>query len=326
MSDHSCGIADDDRLGRLLQNRAQETLRSDGLFGPLLLGQIARDHRDHEHILIHLQRSQGEQAGQLRPVDPLQSELLTQARRARPLEQSRKARPLTLRQKAIQRYARDLTRLKAEIVCKQFSQESLQTMTNLQFPTMQEKQAAQMMLQAMEQVQQAQAAMMPPQPMMPMAPPQPPPVDPELQRMASQPSWEEIMQVMKSDQMRCYVIDVETDTTAAGDVEEDQKNVIELLGGITSYMTAIAPAVQMGVMPIDSAKTILLAAVRRFKMGDEVEDAIDQIGAAAAPPGVEQRVGQLEQLAAGALQSAPPAEAVPTPGQPMAPAAPVMIQ
>jgi hypothetical protein len=66
------GITDDDRLRGLLQDRAQKALRGNDLLGPLLLGEIARDHGDHENIVIHGQRSKREQGRHLATVGPPQ--------------------------------------------------------------------------------------------------------------------------------------------------------------------------------------------------------------------------------------------------------------
>ncbi len=97
-----------------------------------------------------------------------------------------------------------------------------------------------------------------------------------------------VLAVLRSDGLRGFRIDVETDATAAGDAADDQRAVTELLSGVTSFVRGIAPLVAapsnpQGVIPVEAAKALLMAAVRRFRLGREVEDALDTIGK--APPG-----------------------------------------
>lgn len=158
----------------------------------------------------------------------------------------------------VQRYARDLVRIALELIAENFSPDTLQIMTGVQLPTAQQKMAAQQSAQ-MYQVQQQ-------------------PVPEEVQKVLSLPTWEDALRIMREDGPREYRIDVETDSTVAGDQAQDQKNMTELLGAVAQFMNTAAPAVEAGYLPLPAAKSILLATVRRFKMGREVEDEIDKIG------------------------------------------------
>jgi hypothetical protein len=171
---------------------------------------------------------------------------------------------LQRRQREVQRYARDCIRIMSEIIAEKFSIETLKKMTGLKFPTMEEKQAVQMQMQMMQMQSQQQG--------------QPPQVPEEIQAVLSSPTWEEIKEAMSQDLLREYKVDVETDSTIAGDIQEDRQNVTELLGGVVEFINGIAPAVEKGVVPIETAKALLMAGVRRFKLGAEVEDALDKIG------------------------------------------------
>lgn len=114
----------------------------------------------------------------------------------------------------------------------------------------------------------------------------------------------EVIALLRQDGPRSYRIDVETEN--ATQLQEERKDITELLRGIVEFGNGIAPAVQSGVVPMEAAKSMLLAAVRRFKLGREVEDAINQIGQGpVAPQGTQPMVG-----APGAL---PPAAAAPPP-------------
>ena len=78
-------------------------------------------------------------------------------------EQSLKAKfgsqRMQKRQKEVQRFVRDLYRIKGEIIAEHFEREQLQAMTGILLPTKKEKMQAQMVLQRAQQVQQMQQQM-----------------------------------------------------------------------------------------------------------------------------------------------------------------------
>lgn len=158
----------------------------------------------------------------------------------------------------VSRFVRDLIRLQAEIIGEKFSFETLKTMTGVKLPTNQEAQM--MALQAQQQGQQ------PPQVI----------------------TWEQVIQVMRDDKQRTFKIDVETDSTVAASVEGDMEALRELLGGITELVTGLGPAVQLGAMPIEALKELILVACRRAKMGNAVEDAFEKLKQPPPPPQEQQ--------------------------------------
>ena len=182
---------------------------------------------------------------------------------------------LQRRQREVQRYARDVIRLMAEVIAEQFSVDTLQKMTGLNFPTEEEKAMMQSQMQMQMQQFQMQAQQMQMQGQQPPPPPQP---DPQILERLEQPTWEQIQQVARDDLMREFKVDIETDSTVAANDAEQQQNITELLTGITSFLSGIGPAVESGAVPIETAKSLLMAAVRRFKLGTEVETAVDKIG------------------------------------------------
>lgn len=177
-------------------------------------------------------------------------------------------------QKQIARYVRDCLRIMGEIAMTKFSQQTLAQMTGLQFPTAQQKQQAQMVLQQL----QAQAQQMAQQPPMPGQPPaQPPAPPPQVMAAAQLPSWEEIMGLLTNDLQRNYRIDIETNSTVDAEATEDKQNMGEFLNAVAQFMNGVAPLVQQGTMPFDAAKSILLAVTRRYRFGPEVEDELKKM-------------------------------------------------
>ena len=185
----------------------------------------------------------------------------------------------------VQRYARDLVRIAAEIISEHFSPDSIAMMTDIKLPSQEEKMMAQQQAQMMAQQQQ--------------------PMPPQLEEILEKPSWDECMQVLRDDKQRSYRVDIETDSTISGDQAMDQKSITELLTGISTFISNAGPAVAAGYLPLDAAKSLLMSAVRRFRMGREVEDALDMIGededdSGAADDGQQQaqQAQQQEQQAA----------------------------
>lgn len=197
-------------------------------------------------------------------------------------------------QREVQRFVRDLMRLMAELIAQRFAPETLQQITGLQYPTGEAKQAAIEALRAYgaqtEAYQRlaAQAAQVGAPPM-----PPPPEPDPQVVQTAQAPSWDEIVQVLRSDGMRTCRVDVETDSTVAETVTRDLSGVMEAVQAIGGVLSAAAPALQSGLLPIDAVRSICLAIARRARLGSAVESAIENIREPAPPgPSPEQQAQQ----------------------------------
>ena len=93
---------------------------------------------------------------------------------------------------------------------------------------------------------------------------------------ARQPTWEDVMKVLRDDGARGFRISIETDATVLPDAQEEQKNRVAFLTAITQFMQVLVPALEQGFPP-DLAKALLLFGLRSFKVGREIEDALEQI-------------------------------------------------
>lgn len=189
-------------------------------------------------------------------------------------------------QQEVQRYIRDLIRLKAEVISEKFQMETLEAMTLVKLPHQAEVDAAKQQAIAQYQ-QQAQAAQQQGQ-----QPPPPPPAPPD------QITWEAVVQAMRSDATRTYRVDIETDSTLSATQDSDMGSLKELLTGLNQIMTGFAPAVQQGAMSVDVVKEMMLVVCRRAKMGTAVEDAISKIQQPppVQPPDPNEGKMQIEQL------------------------------
>ena len=175
------------------------------------------------------------------------------------------------RQAEVQRLARDAVRLMAELIGEKFEPETLSLMTGVDLPQAQQKMMAQ---QAAMMAQQAGQ-----------------PVPPEVEQLLAVPSWDDVMQVLRSDAMRGYRVDIETDSTVQADVARLKTNAAEFVQGFGGFIQAVGPAVQAGAMPMDVVADLLTAFARNFKLGRQAEDALERMGKIAAPPAPQQAQG-----------------------------------
>jgi hypothetical protein len=172
-------------------------------------------------------------------------------------------------QKEVQRYARDLLRLMLEIAATKFSEETWARMTSLPYLTEAKVQELQQVSAGLkQQAQLAQATQNQQQFQQ---------VQQQLQQVDQQlqtPKWSDVLAMLKDDVQRAYRIDIETNSTVEPEAVEDQEHITQLMNSIGQYLNGIGPLVANGVMPFDAARAMLLAIVRRYRFGSEIEDQI----------------------------------------------------
>lgn len=157
------------------------------------------------------------------------------------------------KQKEVAEFLRDLIELKAEVIAEEFSPKTLQLMTGIRLPSLQEKQAA---LQAGQNLQQ--------------------------------PSWDEVIQLLRNDPIRTFRIDIETDSTIQIDEQAEKEARTEFLEAATGFMERAAGIAQVnpGLMPL--LTEMLMFGVRGFRAGRDLEnafeEAIQQVKQQAAEP------------------------------------------
>ena len=175
------------------------------------------------------------------------------------------------RQAEVQRMARDAVRLMAELIGEKFEPETLSLMTGVDLPQAQQKMMAQQVAMMAQQAGQ--------------------PVPPEIEQVLTVPSWDDVLQVLRSDAMRGYRVDIETDSTVQADVARLKTNAAEFVQGFGGFIQAVGPAVQAGAMPMDVVADLLTAFARNFKLGRQAEDALERMGKMAAQPAPQQNQG-----------------------------------
>jgi len=171
-------------------------------------------------------------------------------------------------QAEVARFARDLFRMKAEIMCKKFSPQTFWLMTNVQYPTAQEKQQAQMQFQQGQQAVQSGQLQMTPELQQKAQ---------EIQELLAKPAQEDVVKLLKNDSIRGFRVDIESDSTIRGDLQKNQEQMSLFLQGTAQYAQAVGPLVQEGAMPEDIAVEIYSAFCRTFRLGKQAEDALDRL-------------------------------------------------
>lgn len=125
-----------------------------------------------------------------------------------------------------------------------------------------------------------------------------------LTSMTGIPVDKQVMALLKNDVARNFRIDIETNSTVAGDRQAEKDSIVEMITGIGSFVQSMTPAVEAGVIPIEAAKEIMMAAIRRFEFGSAVEDAIENAGQQAQ----QQQPDPAQQAAAAEAQAQAQAE------------------
>lgn len=169
-------------------------------------------------------------------------------------------------QRMIERAARDLFVMMAEIIPAKFSPATLQKITDIQIePTEQEllpipapqppQDAQPEQLQALQQ-QHAQA---------------------EQTRQAKLQHLTMLKALMSEKVASFYRIDVESDSTVRADLTRQKEEATGFMQAASGYFAAVGPLVQQGALPVDVAVEIFSSFSRMFNLGKAVEDALDQM-------------------------------------------------
>jgi hypothetical protein len=169
------------------------------------------------------------------------------------------------RQSEVARFARELFELKAEIIATKFDWPLLTKMTGIELPSQEQKQTVQALMQQVQQAQQA-GQEIPPQIMAQAG---------KAQEIVSQPSQEEVMQLLQDDVSRNYRIDIESDSTIRNDLSRNQQTMNMFLQGTAQFGQAMGPIIMADASMKPVVMEIYGAFARQFKLGRQAEDAID---------------------------------------------------
>lgn len=196
-------------------------------------------------------------------------------------------------QKVAAEFVRDTMRLAAELAFSKMSPENLRMLTG-------SKLLGQAEADKLEQaVAQAQATGQE--------------VPPEIQAQLALPTFDECIELLRSDIVRRYSIDIETNSTIDAEASEDKEDMAEFLNAFSQFLNGLFPMVEAGVLPAETLKGVLMALSKRFRMGRDLDPYFQKIGQNPGG-GMEAQKKQLEEqskaLADGQKKLAAEAEKV----------------
>lgn len=97
------------------------------------------------------------------------------------------------------------------------------------------------------------------------------------QRIAQQPTWEDVMEVLRNDYRRAYAVRIETEDTIEVDRQADKQQRIEFLTAFVQLLQAMNAVVAGGALPYSVAKEIIMFSVRGFSQARTLEEVLEQI-------------------------------------------------
>lgn len=96
----------------------------------------------------------------------------------------------------------------------------------------------------------------------------------------SEQAFPQAIELLRSESIRCYRIDIETDSTLAGNDQKDQEQAIQFINILTQGLNDTLPVIQA----VPQSALLLTEAIsmvaRKFKAGRGLEDALDQFAQA----------------------------------------------
>jgi len=165
----------------------------------------------------------------------------------------------------VARFNRDMVRIAAEIICTHFSPETIKEISGVKLMTAQEKQQAQMMLQQQSAMQQPLVQGQAPNPA--------PPVPEKLAEALQNPTWEDVLGLLKNDVQRAFRIDIEINSTIKMDQDKERQDRIDFLtaagGFIRDAATVSDPALQPLMMEM------LMFGIRGFHVAKDLESTFE---------------------------------------------------
>lgn len=154
---------------------------------------------------------------------------------------------VSTRQQRFQRFTREIYRIQAELIAEHFDPQTLKLMSGIE--VIPDQAFTQMKLQKK----------------LPAG-------------GVSESEFAKALQILRSDKLRGFKVDIETDSTIPADREGEQQGRVEFLSAVASFVQQVGPAVAQGYVPLPVAREMLMFGVRGFKVGSELEEVLEQLG------------------------------------------------
>lgn len=156
------------------------------------------------------------------------------------------------RQKEVQNFRKNIYKIIAEIIAEHYDEETLSEMTCTYLPTEEDKLSI-----VMAQRQGAQ-------------------LTPDQLNILNEPTWGDVMYILRNDKLRNYTVDIETVATAFDDMEQQNaaiKDLTNLYLSMVQYADSLSPATLKGFIPL--IKMNLSSIKISSAVGNQLEEAIE---------------------------------------------------
>jgi len=116
-----------------------------------------------------------------------------------------------------------------------------------------------------------------------------------------QPSWGEVLAILRDDMQRAYHIDIETNTTVDAEASDDKQQIAEFMTGLGQALQGLGPVAQQGPEGFQAVKAILIEFCKKFRIASDVLRILEQLQPPASqggmPPEVQEQIQQaMEQI------------------------------
>lgn len=172
-------------------------------------------------------------------------------------------------QREVARFARDLFRIKAEIMASKFSLGTFSKMTGIQMMTEEQKRVEQMRMQQAATAAQQSGGQQPP---------------PQINPALNAPTVEDVESVLRDQFALSCRVDIESESTIRADEVRNQQAMAQFLQGTAQYAAAMAPLIQQNASIMPAAVGLYAAFSRHFNLGKSAEDELDKLIKAASQP------------------------------------------
>lgn len=171
-------------------------------------------------------------------------------------------------QREIQRFARENIRIMVNIICEHFQIETIKQISGVRLFTAAEKQQIGQYQQSRTQAPQSG--------MPPMPPPQPPQAlsglsSDQIKTMMNDPTWEDVEALIRNNALRCFRIDIETDSTIKADQEADKAARVEFLKAAGMFLQQANEVGAQQPIMVPLLGQMLQFGIRGFPVGKELE-------------------------------------------------------
>lgn len=196
------------------------------------------------------------------------------------------------KQNELIRIARDVVRIMAEIMAEEFDKDTLIDMAQMDIPTRAdvkreaealkdrgEAQIRGMIDKAMQDPKIQQAAQQNPQAAQAqveqMTAQVEDQVNQQLAKLEDKPTQEDVMEFLRDNKLRPFVLDIETDSTIYADEAAEKSSRQEFMQAFAGTMQALIPMMAMGPEAVAVAGGVFKFALAPYRVGRELEGLID---------------------------------------------------